>query len=53
MRERYRVQELDLYQRIFWVDVEVEIHCEVNHQDQTEDHDVRAEAFNFLDQVDS
>ena len=53
MRERYRVQELYLSQRVFWVDVEVEIHCTVKNNDQAEDHNFRAEAFNFLDQVDS
>ena len=52
MRKSDRVQELDLDERILWVDIEVDVDHNVEDDHQGEDHNVRSDRLDFADDID-
>ena len=40
MRECYRVEELNLYERVLWVNIEVDVHHDVEYDDQAKNYEV-------------
>ena len=52
MREGDGVQELDLNQRVLWVDIEVDVHHDIEDDNKGEDHDVASDRLNLADDID-
>ena len=52
MRECYRVEELNLYERVLWVNIEVDIHHDVEDDDQAKNNEVWPDTFHLFDDKD-
>ena len=52
MRESDRVEELDLYQWVLGVNVEVDVHHDIENDDKTEYDDIWTDTLHFTDHED-